>query len=174
MKAQSSEKFIDVSDVIVTDEDGYLIRNMTIKTNGKIVPEQIWISPVTSEMTFQSFDLDTDAQLHDERIIAVREEPIQGVQDCACECQRSQAGTGKNTHIEIRDVAFFQRSGEWLNMESRKLVRKLFSTILKCHVSGHNEVLFSMSSGFTLHVNWTSDQTEFVLMSFSTDMSMSL
>ena len=30
--------------------------------------------------------------------------PIQGVQDCTCECPRSQAGTGKSTHVEIRDV----------------------------------------------------------------------
>ena len=30
--------------------------------------------------------------------------PIQEVQDCTCECPRSQAGTGKNTHIEIRDA----------------------------------------------------------------------
>ena len=58
----------------VTDEDDYLIRNMTIKTNRKIVTEQIWIRAVTSEITFQPFDLDTDAQLHDVRIITVREE----------------------------------------------------------------------------------------------------
>ena len=30
--------------------------------------------------------------------------PIQGVQDCTCACPRSQAGTGKSTHIEIRDA----------------------------------------------------------------------
>ena len=30
--------------------------------------------------------------------------PIYGVQDCTCECPRSQAGLGKSTHIEIRDV----------------------------------------------------------------------
>ena len=29
---------------------------------------------------------------------------IQGLQDCTCDCPRSPAGTGKNTHIEIRDV----------------------------------------------------------------------
>ena len=50
MKARSPEKFMNVSDVKVTDEDGYLIRNMTIKTNSNIVTEQIWISPVSSEI----------------------------------------------------------------------------------------------------------------------------
>ena len=30
--------------------------------------------------------------------------PIQGVQDCTCEGPRSQAGTGKNSHVKIRDV----------------------------------------------------------------------
>ena len=30
--------------------------------------------------------------------------PIQGVQDCTCECPRSQAGTGKDSHVKIRDV----------------------------------------------------------------------
>ena len=29
---------------------------------------------------------------------------FQGVQDCTSECPRSQAGTGKSTDIEIRDV----------------------------------------------------------------------
>ena len=110
MKVRSPDKFMDVTSVKVSDEDGYLIRNMTIKSNSKIVTEQIWISPVTSEITFQPFDLDTDAQLHDERIITVREEPIHGVKDCTCECQRSQAGTGKNTHIEIRDVGVYREA----------------------------------------------------------------
>ena len=33
MKARSPEKFMDVSDMKVTDEDGYLSRNMTIRAN---------------------------------------------------------------------------------------------------------------------------------------------
>ena len=60
-----------------------------------------------SEVVFQYLHPDT-VLLHDERIITVREEPslhvnptsemswcgpIQGVQDCTCECPRSQAGT---------------------------------------------------------------------------------
>ena len=53
MKARSPDKFVDVtSDVNMTDEDGCLSRNMTIRAN-----------------------LNDDSQLHDERIITVREEP---------------------------------------------------------------------------------------------------
>ena len=53
MKAQSPDKFMDVtSDMNMIDEDGYLSRNMTIRTN--------W---------------NDDSQLHDEHIITVREEP---------------------------------------------------------------------------------------------------
>ena len=37
-----SEKFMDVSDVQVSDEDGYMSRSMTIKANSKIVNERIW------------------------------------------------------------------------------------------------------------------------------------
>ena len=61
MKAWSPDKFMDVTSVKASDDDGYLICNMTINMNSKIVTEQIWISPVTSEITFQPFDLDTDA-----------------------------------------------------------------------------------------------------------------
>ena len=53
MKARSPAKFMDVtSDVNMIDEDGFLSRNMTIRTN--------W---------------NDDSQLHDERIITVQEEP---------------------------------------------------------------------------------------------------
>jgi len=53
MKAQSPDKFMDeTSDVNMIDEDGYLSRNMTMRTN-----------------------LNDDSQSHDERMITVREEP---------------------------------------------------------------------------------------------------
>ena len=75
----------------------------TPKANNKIVEERSWINSITS-IVKQPLESDTDAKLHDERIITVRKEPIQGVQDCTCECPKNQAGTGKNTHIEIREV----------------------------------------------------------------------
>ena len=85
MKARSPDKFMDVSDVKVTDEDGDLSRNMTIRANldtqipvspanHKIVKERSWINPITSKIEFQPLEPDTDGQLHDERIITVRNE----------------------------------------------------------------------------------------------------
>ena len=63
MKAQSPEKFMDVSDVKVTDEGGSLQCSKTIKANNKIVKERIWINPVTSMIETQPLETDTD-QLH--------------------------------------------------------------------------------------------------------------
>ena len=73
-----SEKSMNVSDVKVTDEDGYLSRSKTIKENSKIVKKPLGY---TSEDAI------------DERIVSIEYrvcEPIQGVQDCTCECPRSQ------------------------------------------------------------------------------------
>ena len=50
--------------------------SMMIKGKNIIMKERIWINPVTSEVTLQPLEPDTDtSKLHDERIIAVREEP---------------------------------------------------------------------------------------------------
>ena len=66
-----------------------------IKAKNIIMKERIWINRVISEIMFSVSDT---VPLHDERIITVRH-VNQG-----CECPRSQAGTGKSAHIEIRDV----------------------------------------------------------------------
>ena len=52
----------------VLEEDGYLSRSPTIKANSKIVKERIWIAFLPSHP-------DNGAPLHEERMIAVREEP---------------------------------------------------------------------------------------------------
>ena len=52
---------MDVSDVNVSDEDGYLSRSMTINANNKIVKERIWINRVASEIVFQLLHPDTGA-----------------------------------------------------------------------------------------------------------------
>ena len=44
MKAPSPEKFMDVNDVKVTDEDGFLSRSMMIKAKNTIMKERIWIN----------------------------------------------------------------------------------------------------------------------------------
>ena len=66
---------MDVSDVKAIDEDGFRSRNNTIKENNKIMRERLWTGSVTSKIETQPLDTDTDAQLHDERLIIVREEP---------------------------------------------------------------------------------------------------
>ena len=75
IEARSPDKFMDVSDVKVSDEDGYLPRSMTIKANNMIVKERIWMNRVASEILFQPLHPDTGAPSHDECVIAVREEP---------------------------------------------------------------------------------------------------
>ena len=75
------------NDVKVTDEDGYLSRNMTIRANvnddsqfaNKIAKERIWINPVTSKIMKQPLESDTDAQVHEERVISVRKQANIGI-----------------------------------------------------------------------------------------------
>ena len=71
MKARSPEKFMDVSDLNVSDEDGSLSRSMAINANNTIVKERIWIK----QDCVSAFYPDTGAPLRDERVITVREEP---------------------------------------------------------------------------------------------------
>ena len=42
--------------------------------NNKIVKERIWINPVTSKIMKQPLESDTDARLHEERVISVRKQ----------------------------------------------------------------------------------------------------
>ena len=102
---------MDVSDVKVTDEDGLLSRSMMIKAKNIIMKERIWINRVISEKVTPVGKV---TQMLNQLLVKVQIRidwktfplcgPIQGVQDCTCGCPRSQAGTGKNTHIEIREV----------------------------------------------------------------------
>ena len=64
------------NDLKVTDENDFPSRSMMIKAKNIIVKERIWTGSVTSKIETQPLDTNTDAQLHDERIIAVREEPL--------------------------------------------------------------------------------------------------
>ena len=60
VKARSPDKFMDVSDTQVSDEDGYMTRNLTITANSKIVDVRIWINSVISKIVFQPLHSDTD------------------------------------------------------------------------------------------------------------------
>ena len=60
---------------------------MMIKAKNIIMKERIWINRVISKIKKQPLESDTDAQLHNERIITVRQE----FKNCTCEWPRSQA-----------------------------------------------------------------------------------
>ena len=60
VKARSPDKFMDVSDMQVSNEDGYMTSNLTVRANSKIVNVRIWINLVTSKIVFQPLHSDTD------------------------------------------------------------------------------------------------------------------
>ena len=52
MKARSPEKFMDASDVKVTEENGFLSRTLMIKAKNIIMKERIWINHVARRRPF--------------------------------------------------------------------------------------------------------------------------
>ena len=86
MKAHSG-KSVNLSDMTVSNEDGYLSRSKTFNSNNKIVKERIWI---TVKLTIQKL-CSEDATLTSEllRLNTASFEPIQGVQEYTCEYPRS-------------------------------------------------------------------------------------
>ena len=54
----------------------FVSRSMMIKAKNIIMKERIWINRVISKIMKKPLESDTDAQFHDERIIAVREETL--------------------------------------------------------------------------------------------------
>merc|ERR550532_2923559 len=76
-KARNPEKFnMDVSDVVVADRPGYLARSMTINPTGKRVEEHIYASERKGEIIYRLVDPVTKRETDDERVIAVKEEPL--------------------------------------------------------------------------------------------------
>ena len=57
------DKFINVSDEEVSDEDGCLSRSTTINTHRRIMRERLMISRVATEVSFQPLYPDTGAPL---------------------------------------------------------------------------------------------------------------
>ena len=60
MKAQSPEKFMNVSDMQVPDEEVFLSCNKMIKAKNITMKKRIWINVVTREITLQPLDPNTD------------------------------------------------------------------------------------------------------------------
>ena len=59
-----------------SEQQGRERANLRGKQNlaNKIVTEQVWINPVTSESVAQPLGTDTDAQLHEESVISRRKQ----------------------------------------------------------------------------------------------------
>merc|ERR1719336_1963697 len=77
LKARNPEKFkMDVSNVVVADRPGYLARSMTINPTGKRVEEHIYASERKGEVIYRLVDPATKGETDDERVIAVKEEPL--------------------------------------------------------------------------------------------------
>ena len=74
MKARLPEKFMHVIDMKVTDQDDSLSRSMTCEATNTVMKERIPINRVASEIVFSAFHPDTGAPLHDESVVAIREE----------------------------------------------------------------------------------------------------
>ena len=67
---------MDISDGQVSDKHGFKSRSNTVKASRNIVKVRIWKldSGFASKIVFQLVEIDTDAQLHRERVISVRKE----------------------------------------------------------------------------------------------------
>merc|ERR1712007_96253 len=57
------------------DEPGYLNRTMTITATGKTVSERIILNPMLGEVVFCPVNTETGRLEHEERVIAVHDEP---------------------------------------------------------------------------------------------------
>ena len=72
--------------------------------NSKIVKEGIWINPVTSKIMKQPLESDTDAQLHEERLISVRKQAEIGISSST----RENVPDEMRTSWKLFDLTKFQ------------------------------------------------------------------
>ena len=86
---------MDISDVQVSDKDGYKSRSNRVKACSKIVRERIWKldSRFASKIVFQPLEIVSDAQLHRERVISVRKEAELASRVLREKCARWNADT---------------------------------------------------------------------------------
>jgi len=75
-KARNPQKFMDVSNVTVADRPGFIARSMTINPTGKRAEEHIYANERIGEMIYRLVDADTKQETEDERVIAVKENPL--------------------------------------------------------------------------------------------------
>ena len=93
MKARSPDKFLNVSDMQVSDEDGYMTRKLTITANIKIVNVRIRINFAISKIVFQPLHTDTD----------MSKNPINGVETIV------RDGRGFNMTLDAHSFALVRQ-----------------------------------------------------------------
>merc|ERR1719323_2859704 len=74
--ARNAEDFKDVRNVVCTQGAGFLVRTMTINATGKVVEEHIRTDKSKDEMTFRLMDIFTKQELGEERVIAMKMQPL--------------------------------------------------------------------------------------------------
>merc|ERR1712176_1748409 len=75
VQAREPEKFMEVTDVKVSDEEGFLLRTMTISANKTKVQENVMINREANEIVYQPIDLETGLPQIKERVIAIKNDP---------------------------------------------------------------------------------------------------
>merc|ERR1719216_302707 len=75
-KARNPEKFMDVTNVVVVDRPGYLKRSKTITATNQRVTEHIYTKEREGEMVYRMVDQSTRAELEEERVVAVKKDPL--------------------------------------------------------------------------------------------------
>jgi len=75
-KARNPAKFMDVSDVNVADRPGFLARAMTVNAKKQRVEEHVYVNERKGEMIYRVVNSSTKAETDDERVIAVKENPL--------------------------------------------------------------------------------------------------
>merc|ERR1712174_84675 len=75
VQAREPEKFMEVTDVKVSDEEGFLLRTMTISANKTTLQEHVTINREANEIVYQPIDLETGLPQIEERVIAIKNDP---------------------------------------------------------------------------------------------------
>merc|ERR1712032_543046 len=74
--ARNPDKFTDASYVTVTDHPDFIACSLINNSNGKRSEQHIYANEKTKEMIYRKVDPDTKRETEDERVIAVKENPL--------------------------------------------------------------------------------------------------
>jgi len=75
-KARNPQEFMDVDHVATQERAGFLWRSMMVKSSGNVVIEHIYCKERRGEMIYRVVDFKTKRETDDERVLAVKEEPL--------------------------------------------------------------------------------------------------